>query len=179
VQDEADLLARARRLDPDALAAIHDAYYRPVFRYLAFRVSDASVAEDLASEVFTRLIQALRDRSVPPRSLKGWLYGVAGHVVADYHRHHYRSQEVGLDDTIPDEDANPADSLEAMLTSENLRSAVSLLAPDQQTVIALRYGQGLSIQETAQVMGKNVGAVKQLQARAIAALGRRLGGQAE
>ena len=61
MQDELALLARARTLDADALAEVHDRYYAPIFRYVAFRVSDREVAEDLTREVFTRLLSALRD----------------------------------------------------------------------------------------------------------------------
>ena len=51
MRNESVLLARARELDETALAEIHDAYYGPLFRYIAFRVSDRQAAEDLTSEV--------------------------------------------------------------------------------------------------------------------------------
>ena len=86
VQDELTLLARARQLDPEALAHIHETYYTSIFRYVAFRVGDHATAEDLTSEVFTRLLTALRDKNAPQNTLRGWLYGVAARVVSDHHR---------------------------------------------------------------------------------------------
>ena len=86
VQDELTLLARARQLDPEALALIHETYYTSIFRYVAFRVGDHATAEDLTSEVFTRLLTALRDKNAPQNTLRGWLYGVAARVVSDHHR---------------------------------------------------------------------------------------------
>lgn len=174
MQDELALLARARSLDPEALALIHDTYYAPVFRYVAARVGDQVTAEDLTSEVFTRFLSALRDRSAPQTSLQGWLYRVASHAVNDHFRQHYRARQVDLDDNLPNGEAGPAETVEKMLDHESLRQAVTELTEDQQNVIALRYGQGLSIQEAAQIMGKNEGAIKQLQARALAALARKL-----
>lgn len=172
VQDEIALLVRARALDPEALAQIHDIYYAPVLRYVSARVSDRATVEDLTSEVFVRFLAALRDHTAPQNTLGGWLYRVASHVVSDHFRQHYRARLVDLDDRLMNGSAGPAEIAETLLTHENLRQAMRELTEDQQNVVALRYGQGLSIQETAQVMGKNEGAVKQLQARALVSLAR-------
>lgn len=172
MQDEIGLLARARALDPEALAQIHDIYYAPVLRYVSTRVGDRATGEDLTSEVFVRFLSALHDRTAPQNTLRGWLYRVAAHVVSDHFRQHYRARHVDLDDGLANGDAGPAEIFETLLTHQNLRQAVAELTEEQQNAIALRYGQGLSIQETAQLMGKNEGAVKQLQARALASLAR-------
>ncbi len=174
VHDELALLARARKLDPDALAEIHDLYYAPIFRYVAFRVGDRELAEDLTSEVFARLLSALRDHTSPRNTLRGWLYGVAARVVSDHHRKQYRTPETELDESIISRDANPAELVETLMTHEDLRRAMRQLTEEQQHVLGLRFGYDMSIQEVARILGKTEGAVKQLQARAIAALARRL-----
>lgn len=174
VQDELELLARARKLESAALAEIHDTYYGPIFRYVAFRVADRETAEDLTSEVFTRLLSALRDRNAPQNTLRGWLYGVASRVVSDHHRKRYRAPQVELNDNVMSSDEGPAETVEAMLTHEGLRRAMSELTEEQQNVIALRFGFEMPIQEVARTLGKSEGAVKQLQARAIASLARKM-----
>lgn len=174
VQDELALLARARTLDADALAEVHDRYYAPIFRYIAFRVSDRDVAEDLTSEVFTRLLSALRDKHAPQNTLRGWLYGVAARVVSDHHRRHYRAPEVELDESLISRDAGPADIVEKLMTHADLKQAMRELTEDQQQVLALRFGYDMPIQEVARTLGKTEGAIKQLQARAIATLSRKL-----
>lgn len=172
--DDMVLLSRATRLDKEALTLIHQRYYDPIFRYIAFRVADGCVAEDLTSEVFVRLIAALRDRRAPQNTLKGWLYRVAGNVLADYYRKYDGRQEVSLDDSLPGIALALTDSFDLRLTLSELRSALRELTEDQQQVLALRFGQGLSVAETAHVMGKGEGAVKQLQARGLQALNKRL-----
>jgi RNA polymerase sigma-70 factor (ECF subfamily) len=172
VQNELALLARARKLDMDALAQIHDLYYEPIFRYVAFRVSDRDVAEDLTSDVFTRFLTAVRDRRAPDNTLRGWLYGVATNVVRDYYRKRYRTTHVELDEMMASPDIGPDEIAEATLTRVDLRRAMAGLTEEQQNVIALRFGYELPIQEVARTMGKTEGAIKQLQARAIAALAR-------
>lgn len=174
MQDEVALLKRARQFDTDALAQIHDLYYAPLFRYIAFRISDRDLAEDLTSEVFTRFLGALRQRNAPETTLRGWLYGVAAHVVSDHLRKRYRTKQVELDDTIVSGAAGPAELAELAATRADLRQAMTDLTEEQQHVIALRFGQELPIQEVARSIGKTEGAVKQLQARAIAALARKL-----
>jgi RNA polymerase sigma-70 factor, ECF subfamily len=174
VQDELTLLARARQLDPEALARIHETYYTSIFRYVAFRVGDHTTAEDLTSEVFTRLLTALRDKHAPQNTLRGWLYGVAARVVSDHHRQAYRTPQVELDEELVSADHDPADIVERKLTQESVKRAMQDLTEEQRHVLSLRFGSDLPIQEVARALGKSEGAVKQLQARAVAALARQL-----
>ncbi len=86
MQEELVLLHRGRSLEQEALTAIHNSYYPGIYRYITFRVDDRYTAEDLTSEVFLRLLKALRDHTAPQKTLRGWLYGVASKVVKDYYR---------------------------------------------------------------------------------------------
>jgi RNA polymerase sigma-70 factor (ECF subfamily) len=174
VDDEMTLLARARALDDEALAEIHDRYYEPIFRYIVFRVSNQQVAEDLASEVFVRLLSALRDHTAPQNTIRGWLYGVAFRVVNDFHRKQYRREEVQLNDGIASDISGPLETVAKHLSWREVRAAMAGLTEPQREVIALRFGQEMPIRDVAQLLGKTEGAVKQLQARAIASLARTL-----
>ncbi|CAG0926797.1 ECF RNA polymerase sigma factor SigX [Thermoflexales bacterium] len=174
VQDELTLLSRARQLDPEALAHIHDTYYTSIFRYVVFRVSDHATAEDLTSEVFTRLLTALRDKHAPQNTLRGWLYGVAARVVSDHHRQTYRTPQVELDESLASTNPDPADIVEGKLTRESVQRAMQDLTEEQRHVLSLRFGSDMPIQDVARALGKSEGAIKQLQARAVAALARQL-----
>ncbi len=174
VIDEQTLLAGVRNLDPEALGQAHDAYYSAIFRYIAFRVGNQQVAEDLTSEVFARLLSAVRDRSAPDNTLRGWLYRVATFVVADYHRQGYQVEHTTLNESIEANTADPVDAISNRQTLDELYQALGELTRDQQDVIALRFGYEMPIKDVAQTMGKSEGAVKQLQARAVAALSRML-----
>jgi RNA polymerase sigma-70 factor (ECF subfamily) len=174
VQDELILLNRARSLDQEALKEIHDLYYVPIFRYIAVRINEHQTAEDLTSEVFTRLLSALRDYTAPQKTLRGWLFSVASRVVKDHYRKQYRRQQTSLNESIPSQIAGPDQKVEMMLTNENLRQAITELTEDQQQVIAMRFGFEMSVRDVAQTTGKSEGAVKMLQARAIATLTRKM-----
>jgi RNA polymerase sigma-70 factor, ECF subfamily len=175
VVDEMTLLAGVRRLDPQALAEAHDKYYPAIFRFVAYKVGNQETAEDLTSDVFVRLLDAVRDRHAPQNTLRGWLYSVASHVVSDYHRKKYRgNQEVDLLETIESDVSGPAEETIKKQTLEALSAALGELTEEQQNVIALRFGYEMPIKEVAEIIGKSEGAVKQLQARAVAALALRM-----
>lgn len=177
MHDELTLLAKARAFDEEALTQIHDTYYGPIFRYIAFRVGDQTVAEDLTSEVFVRLLSALRDRTAPQKTLRGWLYRVAYFVVSDYHRTNYKRDAVSLDGELRDlagDAPEPAATVAQKMRWEDVSEALQHLTEDQREVVALRFGQELPIRDVANLMNKSEGAVKQLQARAVAALSRQL-----
>ncbi|MCB0217929.1 MAG: sigma-70 family RNA polymerase sigma factor [Chloroflexi bacterium] len=172
---ERSLLERARRLDMRAHAEIFDAHYPAIFRYLRLRLPDAELAEDLGAEVFTRLLEAMRDGRGPRESLRGWLYGVAANCVADHHRRQGLAQRSEHAVPAPSAAPDPARQAEGRLRDETLDQALRQLSEEQQHVIALRFGSEMRIREVAEAMGKSEGAVKQLQARAVARLANLVG----
>lgn len=172
-----DLLSRARKLDQQALGSLHDQLYPQIFRYICYRLDDPQACEDIASDAFLRLLDVLQKRGAKIQNVRSWLLGTANHLVNDHYRRKYRRKVDNLDD----HDRLPSDhSLESEFDQTYLRrevrEAMRQLTPDQQNVIALRFTQELSLEETAQVMGKTVNAVKVLQFRAIAALRRQMDG---
>ena len=172
---ERALLDGVNRLDNDALVEVHGAYYRPLFRYIYSRIGDREAAEDLTSEVFTRLLDAIRDGRGPKTTLRGWLYGVANNVATDQLRAKYRAQEDELDPAMPAATGDPIAAAEKSLAHVELNGALEDLTEDQRHIIALRFGSELPIKDVARIVGKSEGAVKQLQSRAVARLARALG----
>jgi len=91
-------------------------------------------------------------------------------LVIDHYRRAPR-EAAGLDEHWAGAD-NPAQEAEASLDQHKVRQAMQQLTRDQQDVVTLRFGQGYSLEETAETMGKNVNTIKQLQFRAVNALRR-------
>lgn len=164
-------LAAAKAGDKDALAAIYETYFAPIYQFIRLRVGDATTAEDLASEVFIKFMKALKRGSAPNVSLRAWIFKVARNVVYDHYGREAELPSETLEQWIPsDSDSNPeVQALEAS-SIDRTRAAIRQLAPAQQEVLLLRFDQELSLQETAEIMGKNVNAIKALQFRAIATL---------
>lgn len=172
---EENELAGLQSLDPQAISVLYDRYFPEVYRFVCYRLNDAAQAEDLASEVFVRLLGAVKSGRGPQTNLKGWLLATAAHLVTDQIRQTYRRPESELPETLPDAAPGPAQDYEKLERERRLQKALATLTSEQQYVINLRFNQGYSLEETAVLMKKNANAVKQLQFRALAALNRALG----
>jgi RNA polymerase sigma-70 factor (ECF subfamily) len=164
------LIAGLRDLDPQAITKIHETYFPSVYRYAYYRVGDETVSEDLASETFIRLLEAVHAGRGPNTSLRGWLMGTISNLVNDYFRQVYKKNSEPLHEDLKSSIGDPVSLSEQRDRSESLRWGLSQLSQDQQHVLALRFGSGCSLAETAEVMGKTPNAIKQLQFRALNAL---------
>jgi len=176
MEDEQTLLAALRDLDPQAITRAHEVYFPIVYRYAHYRLGDDTVAEDLASDAFIRLLEALHAGQGPASSLRGWLMGTISNLVNDYYRKIYNKPTEHLGEAIPDQSGNPTFQSERSDQRAALRTALLELTPDQQNVLALRFGSGCSLAETAEIMRKKTNAIKQLQFRALVALRNNISG---
>lgn len=163
-----------RVLDPQAVGAVYDQFFADIHRYIYYRTGDMNAAEDLASDVFVRLLEAVKRRRGPETNIKGWLLATASHVVVDHLRRKYRRPVEAIPENLPDQNPGPSRLYDQREEDRSVRAAYSRLTDEQQEVLALRFGQGCSLEDTAELMKKNVNAVKALQFRALAALHRQL-----
>jgi RNA polymerase sigma-70 factor, ECF subfamily len=172
------LVQRAQQGDAEAFGLLYDRYVDQVYRYIAYRVASAAVAEDLTSETFLRALRRISTFTWQGRDVGAWFTTIARNLVAD----HYKSGRYRLELTTDDvSDSSSAPVMEGPeravlegMTNKVLLQAVKQLNAEQQECIVLRFLQGLSVAETSQIMGKNEGAIKALQYRAIRTLGRLL-----
>lgn len=172
---ELNELESLKCLEPQAIGAVYDRYFPEVYRFVRYRLNNEHTAEDIASDAFVRLLEAIKTGRGPQTNLKAWLLATASHIVTDHLRKTYRRPESELPETIPDDTPDPSRDYEKLERERRLKSAMSMLTDEQQYVVTLRFNQGYSLEETALLMKKNVNSVKQLQFRALAALNRALG----
>jgi RNA polymerase sigma-70 factor, ECF subfamily len=172
--EEKQELDGLKQLDQQVISMLFDRYFPVVFRYVRYRVGDLAQSEDIASDVFVRLLEAVKTGKGPDSNIKAWLLGTASHSVNDHHRKNYRRPTEEMTESIKDSQASPAEASEKRERQRRIQLAFSKLTSEQQDVIALRFDQELSLEETAAIMKKNVNAVKQLQFRALAAMNRQI-----
>ncbi|GAA4218193.1 ECF subfamily RNA polymerase sigma factor, BldN family [Actinocatenispora rupis] len=174
------LVQRAQAGDTEAFGQIYDRYCDTVFRFIYFRVSTRQTAEDLTSETFLRALRRIGSFTWQGRDLGAWLVTIARNLVADHFKSGRYRLEVStaevLDADSPERgpEGSPESAVVDKLTNQTLLEAVKRLNPEQQECIVLRFLQGFSVAETAQTMGKNEGAIKALQYRAVRSLARLL-----
>jgi RNA polymerase sigma-70 factor (ECF subfamily) len=169
------LVDRAKAGDTDAFAQLYDRYLDTIYRYVYYRVGSRQLAEDLTSETFLRALRSMGTFTWQGRDFGAWLVTIARNLVADHFKSSRFRLEVTIADMVATEGATEsAESPEGVvirsLTNAALLAAVKRLNPQQQECLVLRFLQGLSVAETAKVMGKNEGAVKTLQYRAVRTL---------
>ena len=174
----ADLVARAQTGEADAFGLLYDRYLDLVYRYIYYRVGGVALAEDLASETFLRALRRIDSFSWQGRDFAAWLVTIARNLIADHYKSGRYRLEITTEDILDAAPPQTADGPEKQvldaLTNETLFDAVRQLNAEQQECIVLRFLQGLSVSETALIMGKNDGAIKALQYRAVRALARLL-----
>ncbi len=174
LSDEQTLLEKAQAYDAAALGELYDRYASRIYTYILYQVGDEGLAEDLAANVFCKMLDAIQASKSWQQSFASWLYRIAHNIVVDHFRRLRHGQDLPLDEWLVASDFDPVSSVERRLSQETIRLAMQRLTSDQRAVIALKFFEGFSNLETARVMGKTEGAIKSLQYRALGALRREL-----
>jgi len=170
------LVELAQGGDSEAFGQLYDHYVTGIFRYIYFRVGSTQLAEDLTAETFLRALRSLHTFQWKGKDFSAWLTTIARNLIND----HFKSRRVRSEfstDSFPDRaDAGrgPEEDVLSSLSNEELMHAVGSLPDDQRDCVLMRFVQELSIAETAQVLGRSEGAIKQLQLRAVRSLAKML-----
>jgi RNA polymerase sigma-70 factor (ECF subfamily) len=173
--DEQRLLRQAQRGDAEAFAELYRAHVQTIFRYIAYRVSDTHLAEDLTGDVFTRALQGLDRYQDQGKPFVAWLYRIArARVIDHYRKYDRRPAESDLEDEPLPVDTDMDASMLRRQAASALQEAIADLTEDQQQVIRLRFIEGYRIDAIAEIMDKQPNAIKALQHRALRALASRL-----
>jgi RNA polymerase sigma-70 factor, ECF subfamily len=168
------LVQRTQAGDTAAFGLIYERYADTVFRFIYFRVDNRPLAEDLTSDTFLRALRRINSFTWQGRDLGAWLITIARNRVADeFKSARFRLErsfgDIGdaADRVDVDPEGHPEDTVIDHITNVALIAAVKQLNPLQQECIVLRFLRGFSVAETARAMGRNEGAVKAAQCRAI------------
>jgi RNA polymerase sigma-70 factor (ECF subfamily) len=171
LSSELELTQRAVSGDSNAFAALYDFYVEQIYRFILFRVGNEQTAEDLTSQVFLKAWDNLGSYQIRGLPFKAWLFRIARNSVIDYYRTYKETTPLEPSAlTMPDPAAEVSDQVEQQLQAEELRLALQQLTEDQRQVLTLRFIEGLSTAEVANVMGKRQGAIRALQMRGLQAL---------
>jgi RNA polymerase sigma-70 factor (ECF subfamily) len=175
-EDQSSLLAAARDGDPEAIERLCREGWKPVYRSLARYTDSAAEAEDMTQEVFVRALRALPrfvDRGVP---FTAYLLRIADNLARD----RWRSRQLKVLSTaeVPDQPftgPGPGDRIDHHDRRATLLDGLDQLALDQRMVLRMRFLEGRTTKEIAEITGRKSAAVRQIQARGLAALRNALG----
>jgi RNA polymerase sigma-70 factor (ECF subfamily) len=182
------LLERARSGEAEAISALYRQFLSGVYWYIAARVPDRDIAEDLTSEVFLEMVENINKvRANNEAMFASWLFQIARVTVAGYYRKHQRVPvSVSLETTLWEDDENTAVSstshpeydpiqwAEARDEWHVVAQAINALTEEQRQVLVGRLILGYDVTTVARMVGKKANAVKALQFRALNSLRRLL-----
>ena len=177
-EQEAHLITRAMHRDREAFSKLYMLYFDRVYRYARLKLGSVSDAEDVTAAVFLNAWRMI-DRFSPQddTSFAAWLFRLAHNALIDRYR---RTRDaVSLDRARPllfDPQIIPGPDalIEWRMTLDELRIALQALTEEQREVIILRFVEGLTAREVGAIMGKQEGAVRGMQFRALETLRRAL-----
>jgi RNA polymerase sigma-70 factor (ECF subfamily) len=169
------LVELARGGDAEAFGMLFDHYHGSVYRFLFHRTRSTTLAEDLTSETFFRALRSMSSFRWQGKDFGAWLMTIARNLCMDHFkagrtRLEMTTEDMGLHDDSTTE--GPEDAVLTSLTNEVLLEALTELPAEQRDCLVMRFLQGMSISETAAVLGRSDGAVKQLQLRGVRNLAR-------
>jgi RNA polymerase sigma-70 factor (ECF subfamily) len=170
-----ELLTSAVEGSESAWMELYRRFAGPVLGYLRSR--GAADADDLVGEVFLQLARNIGSFEGDETQFRSWVFVIAHHRVVDERRRLMRKPVVLRGDADALDRPDPQDvegSAVEMATERDMAALLETLTPDQRAVITLRIVGDLTLDETARVLGKRLGAVTQLQRRALASLRRAL-----
>jgi RNA polymerase sigma-70 factor (ECF subfamily) len=163
------LVELARGGDSEAFGQLYDHYQGSVYRFLYYRTRSQTLAEDLTSETFLRALRNMSGFRWQGKDFGAWLMTIARNLCTD----HFKAGRTRLEQTTDDMGAHdnategPENAVLAGLTNEVLLDGLRQLSDEQRDCLIMRFLQGLSIAETAEILGRSDGAVKQLQLRGV------------
>jgi RNA polymerase sigma-70 factor (ECF subfamily) len=163
------LVELARGGDGEAFGQLYDHYQPSVYRFLCYRTRSRTLAEDLTSETFLRALGSMAGFRWQGKDFGAWLMTIARNLCTDHFKAGRTRLELTTEDMGAHDDATESPEREVLagLTNEVLLDGLRKLSDEQRDCLIMRFLQGLSIAETAEILGRSEGAVKQLQLRGV------------
>lgn len=171
-EDLRRLIERSRGGDTEAFRGLYESFAPRIYTYAYYRLGDAESARDAVQDVLVAVwerLPAFEERH--PGSFPAWVFRIARNTTVDALRRGRALRSVPLDSLVEG-------GVEFEGTTVDQRLVVQLLAglpALQREVVVLRFLVGMSLAEVAAALGKRVGAIEQLQLRAVRRLRRELG----
>lgn len=166
-------LAELAAEDDEAFTELYEKFFPLVYGMIFARIKDSYAADDIVSEIFTKVSQNL-DKYDKKFAFSTWLFKIATNTLADYFRRQNRVPEDTWDEFLEHEalpSEQPEEKLLASERTKDLLRTMSKLSERQRRIIELKYWSELSNIEIAEIMNlsaSNVGyihyqAVKKLR----------------
>jgi RNA polymerase sigma-70 factor (ECF subfamily) len=169
------LVERAQGGDRSALEELYLLHFDRIYSYLQLSVGNRHDAEDLTTQTFLRMLEAIGRFRWQAAPFSAWLFRIAHNLAMDHFRANRRVQ---AEDEVPEprgaEESSAEDQALDSIGRAGMLELIERLSPEQRQVLTLKFLFGFSNVEAAGILGKSEGAVKSLQHRALGSLQKHL-----
>lgn len=157
-------IEKVARTTAEAFAQFYEQYLPKVFRYINYRITDKSTAEDLTSVVFEKALTKFKSYDIEKAALATWVFTIARNTITDHFRVRSKTQTVPLEYAAnkPSHDASPEEKVVQSEEQKLLQSCISKLSPAEQEIISLKFGADMTNRHIASMIGlseSNVGVI--------------------
>lgn len=162
-----EIFEKAKRGDKNAFSVIYEVYFEPLYRYVYLRIGNKAEADDIIQDIFINAYSSSEDSVSDDVSMAIYFYSIARGKVSDWKRK--RRDAVSIDDNVEDYSDAMISNDESLKKEEfeQMQSALRKLTSEQQDVVIFKFVEGLSVKETARLMGKTESAISRLQSDGI------------
>jgi RNA polymerase sigma-70 factor, ECF subfamily len=168
----AGLVRKVINGDVEAYGQLYDVCFDRIYRYIFNQVGDQMLAEDIAEEVFFKVWKSIKSCKGKERTFIPWLYRIAHNQTIDTLRR--TTPHLTLDETNLPEDSDPAEIAESSLEWQQVLQVIAGLPEEQRRIIILKFLDGSDNSEIEKITGKQQGAIRVLQMRALMNIKKRL-----
>ena len=166
-----DLVARGKRGDRDALEELYLLHFDRIYSYLHMSVGNRHDAEDLTTQTFLKMLEAIGRFQWKAVPFSAWLFRIAHNLAMDHFR---ATKRVQPEEEVPEppgaEEASAEFHALHSIGRASMLDLIAGLSPEQRQVLTLKFVFNFANGDVAQILGKSEGAVKSLQHRALASL---------
>lgn len=171
--NDREVISACQRGDRDAFRALFETYQDRVYSIALRYTGDRAAALDIAQDVFVKLLKNIGDFR-GESGFETWLYRMVVNRCLDDKRSSRRWIALVEGFFAPAPESSALDDLLQSEVQARVQKAVAMLPPDQRVVVVLRYTEGLSYAEIAEIAGCSEGTVASRLNRAHKFLERRL-----
>lgn len=164
-QEEQQLVAEAKE-NVEKFEELYEIYFPKVYGFVAGKINDRDMAEDLVSEIFIKILEGLPRYRYKGAPFGAWVFMIVKNHLKDYYTKAKKRSAGNMEDVewIKDEDLdrNPAKKAERENLKQNLIKCFSVLSKTEEEVVRLKYFAELSNQEiadTLQLSANHVGVI--------------------
>jgi RNA polymerase sigma-70 factor (ECF subfamily) len=156
-----------------AFGDLYRIYLDRIYRYVFYQVNDRMTAEDITEDVFMKAWKAIGSCKGKEKTFSAWLYRIARNHLINTLRSMKKCRSIEEDNLVEVIDSKV--KVEAEIEYQELLKKISCLPKNQRQIIILKFVEGLDNREIGKIVGKNEGAIRVSQMRALATLRGKLG----